>query len=195
MADRDKALRAACLSTLTIVYDFEGSRIWKLLGKLSTQQKSLIEERFKTHHKYLMESGLSIGYRGSRPSTPIAPSRLPTPDGVRLRPKDTRRLDSGSTSNEGIPRPPSQISQRSIQSPTPIPYSHELETRLPMNFNPLPNPTLPPGGKSSVLKTSKMCFSEHSGEAFCCKEQSSGDVDVTFATEFARDVNDAATIG
>jgi hypothetical protein len=41
------ALRKSALATMEVAYLFEGDGIWKLLGKLSDQQKSLIEERLK----------------------------------------------------------------------------------------------------------------------------------------------------
>ena len=47
VSDRDKATRAAALSTLEVVYLSEGQAIWSMLGRLSDQQHSLIEERFK----------------------------------------------------------------------------------------------------------------------------------------------------
>lgn len=99
VSDRDKALRAACLSTLTFVYDFEGQYIWKLLGKISSQQKSILEERFKAHHKVLQEKGLMIGHRGSRPSTPVVQqTRLPTPEIPRAgrRRRDSQSMDTDS---------------------------------------------------------------------------------------------------
>jgi hypothetical protein len=45
VADRDKATRAAALGTLGVVYLQEGPAIWKGLGQLSDQQRSLIEVR------------------------------------------------------------------------------------------------------------------------------------------------------
>jgi len=131
VGDRDKAVRAASLSTLTIVYDFEGIRVWKLLGRLTSQQKTLIEERFKAHHKALIEKGLAVGHRGSRPSTPVTqqPSRLPTPDGRRSRHRN-QLLDTGSTATEeAFVRPPSQVSGRSLHSPNPPTEPPEAEAR------------------------------------------------------------------
>ena len=46
-SERDKATRAAALGTLEIGYKSEGQAIWSSLGRLSDQQQSLIEERFK----------------------------------------------------------------------------------------------------------------------------------------------------
>lgn len=145
VSDKDKAVRAACLSTLTTVYDYEGRFIWKLVGPVPSQQKSLIEERFKSHHKALIDKGLAVGHRGSRPSTPMSqPSRLPTPDGARRR-RTTNLLDSGSTANGDFPpRPPSAVSGRSLQSPMPLPDPPEIELR-PNNAPIMPPPDLPPG--------------------------------------------------
>jgi len=61
VSDRDKAVRSACLSTLTTAYDFEGKHLWKLMGRLDNQQKGLIEERFKAHHRTLQEKRKAIG--------------------------------------------------------------------------------------------------------------------------------------
>lgn len=47
VSDRDKATRAAALGTLEVAYLSEGQAIWSMLGHLSDQQHSLIEERFK----------------------------------------------------------------------------------------------------------------------------------------------------
>lgn len=47
VSDRDKATRAAALGTLEVAYLSEGQAIWNMLGRLSDQQHSLIEERFK----------------------------------------------------------------------------------------------------------------------------------------------------
>ena len=47
VSDRDKATRAAALGTLEVAYLSEGQAIWSMLGRLSDQQHSLIEERFK----------------------------------------------------------------------------------------------------------------------------------------------------
>ena len=47
MSDRDKATRAAALGTLETVYMSEGPAIWSMLGRLTDQQQSLLEERFK----------------------------------------------------------------------------------------------------------------------------------------------------
>lgn len=47
VSDRDKATRAAALGTLEVAYRSEGQAIWSMLGRLSDQQHSLIEERFK----------------------------------------------------------------------------------------------------------------------------------------------------
>lgn len=47
VSDRDKATRAAALGTLEVAYLSEGQAIWSMLGRLSDQQHSLLEERFK----------------------------------------------------------------------------------------------------------------------------------------------------
>ena len=64
MSERDKSLRAACLSTLAIIYDFEADNIWQLLGRLTDQQQSLIVERLKYREKELAKCGVTGGYRG-----------------------------------------------------------------------------------------------------------------------------------
>ncbi len=54
VSDRDKATRAAALGTLELVYMSEGQAIWSMLGRLSDQQQSLLEERFKYTDKQVM---------------------------------------------------------------------------------------------------------------------------------------------
>ncbi len=54
VSDRDKATRAAALGTLEVVYMSEGQAIWSMLGRLSDQQQSLLEERFKYTDKQVM---------------------------------------------------------------------------------------------------------------------------------------------
>ncbi len=54
MSDRDKATRAAALGTLELVYMSESQAIWSMLGRLSDQQQSLLEERFKYTDKQVM---------------------------------------------------------------------------------------------------------------------------------------------
>lgn len=61
MSDRDKATRAAALSTLEIVYMSEGQAIWSMLGHLTDQQQSLIEERFKYTDKQVHDGEVVSG--------------------------------------------------------------------------------------------------------------------------------------
>lgn len=52
VTERDKSLRLAVLDTLEILYKMEGeAAVWGQVGSLNGQQKSLIEERFKTVDK------------------------------------------------------------------------------------------------------------------------------------------------
>ncbi len=52
VSDRDKGVRAAALALLQTLYQLAGpSQTWGLLGKLTSQQHSLIEERFKHRDK------------------------------------------------------------------------------------------------------------------------------------------------
>lgn len=52
VSDRDKGVRAASLALLQTLYQLAGpSQTWGLLGKLTSQQHSLIEERFKHREK------------------------------------------------------------------------------------------------------------------------------------------------
>ncbi|KAL3133794.1 hypothetical protein ABBQ32_008271 [Trebouxia sp. C0010 RCD-2024] len=61
VSDRDKATRAAALGTLEVAYLSEGQAIWSMLGRLSDQQHSLIEERFKYTDKQATRDGVEIG--------------------------------------------------------------------------------------------------------------------------------------
>jgi len=48
VTDRDKGVRAAALGVMEVAYRQEGpAALWKLLGRVSDQQRSLIEERLK----------------------------------------------------------------------------------------------------------------------------------------------------
>ena len=62
VSDRDKATRAAALGTLELVYMSEGQAIWSMLGRLSDQQHSLLEERFKYTDRQVL--CLSTQHRG-----------------------------------------------------------------------------------------------------------------------------------
>ena len=59
VTERDKSLRLSILDTLEILYKREGeAAAWSLVGSLNSQQKSLVEERFKSvnRHKQRLES-------------------------------------------------------------------------------------------------------------------------------------------
>lgn len=48
MTDRDRGVRAAALGVMEVAYRQEGpAAFWKLVGRVSDQQRSLIEERLK----------------------------------------------------------------------------------------------------------------------------------------------------
>ena len=55
VSDRDKATRAAALGTLEVAYMSEGQAIWTQMGRLTDQQQSLIEERFKYTDKQVRQ--------------------------------------------------------------------------------------------------------------------------------------------
>ncbi|GMH42322.1 hypothetical protein BSKO_10241 [Bryopsis sp. KO-2023] len=89
---RDKAFRQATLGTLEVIYDFEGEAIWKLLGRLTDQQRSLIEERLKVRTKQLAKEGLAPGFRNEnaaeRMEDPVVEVRAPPPpEGVFVPPQ------------------------------------------------------------------------------------------------------------
>jgi len=46
---------------MEVVYCIEGEAMWKLLGRLSDQQKGLVEERLKSVDKDLAKKGLAPG--------------------------------------------------------------------------------------------------------------------------------------
>ena len=87
VTDRDKALRSAVLGTLEILYRKEGeAAVWAHCGSLSDQQRSLIEERFKSVAREALKTQAAAAKR--RPEivsqaadyteTPVAPpSSLP----------------------------------------------------------------------------------------------------------------------
>lgn len=48
VTDRDRGVRAAALGVMEVAYRQEGpAALWKLVGRLSDQQRSLVEERLK----------------------------------------------------------------------------------------------------------------------------------------------------
>ena len=52
VSERDKSIRAAALGTLEILHGAEGSAAaWRVIGSISSQQRSLIEERFRHSEK------------------------------------------------------------------------------------------------------------------------------------------------
>ena len=52
VSERDKSIRAAALGTLEILHGAEGSAAaWRVIGSISNQQRSLIEERFRHSEK------------------------------------------------------------------------------------------------------------------------------------------------
>jgi len=63
VTDRDRGVRAAALGLMAVVYQQEGVALWKLVGRLGDQQRSLIEERLKSTDKQAAQQGLEIGYR------------------------------------------------------------------------------------------------------------------------------------
>ncbi|GAX77872.1 hypothetical protein CEUSTIGMA_g5314.t1 [Chlamydomonas eustigma] len=65
VTERDNALRQAVLGTMEAVYCCEGDGMWKWLGKLTDQQRSLIEERLKYTDKELAKQGLQPGFRAA----------------------------------------------------------------------------------------------------------------------------------
>lgn len=84
VSDRDKGVRAAALALLQTLYQLAGpSQTWGLLGKLTSQQQSLIEERFKHREKSSASASLSHSkspaapdYAVARCVTALAPSTL-----------------------------------------------------------------------------------------------------------------------
>ncbi|KAG1675584.1 hypothetical protein FOA52_014172 [Chlamydomonas sp. UWO 241] len=65
VSERDTALRQAVLGTMEAAYCCEGDNLWSYLGRLTDQQRSLIEERLKYTDKELAKQGLTAGFRGA----------------------------------------------------------------------------------------------------------------------------------
>lgn len=83
VSDRDKSVRAAALGLLQMLYQLAGpSQTWDLLGKLTGQQHSLIEERFKHRDKGAASAAPSVSAK-----SPTAPSE--TAAGCKLTPAAT----------------------------------------------------------------------------------------------------------
>ncbi|KAG2440105.1 hypothetical protein HXX76_004219 [Chlamydomonas incerta] len=65
VAERDTAVRAACLGVIEVLYCIEGAGIWEHLGRLTDQQKSLIEERIKAAGNRMARAGQVPGYKAA----------------------------------------------------------------------------------------------------------------------------------
>lgn len=73
VSDRDKGVRAAALALLQTLYRLAGpSQTWALLGRLSSQQHSLIEERFKHRGKGSASSHLAPARSSPPPAEAVA---------------------------------------------------------------------------------------------------------------------------
>ncbi|PNH12606.1 Protein MOR1 [Tetrabaena socialis] len=77
VAERDTAVRAACLGVIEVVYCIEGTGIWEVLGRLSDQQKSLIEERIKAAGNRLARAGQQPGYKAAEYGLPVQEDVVP----------------------------------------------------------------------------------------------------------------------
>ncbi|GLC42611.1 hypothetical protein PLESTB_001118900 [Pleodorina starrii] len=103
VAERDTAVRAACLGVVEVVYCIEGQAIWDYVGRLTDQQKSLLEERMKAVGNRLARSGNQPGYRA-------AEYGLPT----QLAQQDDPMVVSPVAANPTPRRPPSPMRRSGI---------------------------------------------------------------------------------
>ncbi|KAG2491479.1 hypothetical protein HYH03_010264 [Edaphochlamys debaryana] len=71
VTERDTAVRAACLAVMEVIYCIEGQAVWDYLGRLTDQQKSLIEERIKAAGNRLARAGLAPGYKAAEYGLPV----------------------------------------------------------------------------------------------------------------------------
>ncbi|EFJ44246.1 microtubule organizing protein mora [Volvox carteri f. nagariensis] len=74
VAERDTAVRAACLGVMEVLYCIEGQGMWDYVGRLTDQQKSLIEERIKAVGNRLVRAGHQPGYKAAEYGLPVQPS-------------------------------------------------------------------------------------------------------------------------
>jgi hypothetical protein len=137
VTERDKALRSAVLGTLAVLYQQEGeATVWSQCSRLSDQQKSLIEERFKHASKNPAKApsqknkrleGNGNASEHSEPPSP-QPSRVPRCRAF-LNPWDhadpcTLQADRYITKDipppQDISEPPSPQSARVLPSPHPL---------------------------------------------------------------------------
>lgn len=112
----DSALRAAALNTLATCYTVAGEDIWKMLGKVTDSQRSLLEDKFKRITK---EHGAAPGKLGPK----LAGARdvsasvsLPGAAAVPARPSSRPAALSASTS--ALPTPPKPAAAAAAPSVT-----------------------------------------------------------------------------
>eukprot|EP00803_Ostreobium_quekettii_P007309 evm.model.scf_1455.1 EVM.evm.TU.scf_1455.1 scf_1455:6723-19697(-) len=158
VSERDKSLRAACLSTLAVIYDFESDNIWQHLGHLSDQQQSLIVERLKYRERELAKAGLTGGYRnedivdepmdcGEEP--PQEPLQMPQPtfgpasgQGFsQQQPTFERQFGAPGQTTHNIATPSFQPGPGAFQQPMPGSAQQSPFDAKPHRFGP---PQVPP---------------------------------------------------
>lgn len=66
VAERDASLRSSALSTLATIYFIIGEDVWRLAGRLTDAQRSLMEEKFKYKVKQLARKGITVGQKTTR---------------------------------------------------------------------------------------------------------------------------------
>ncbi|GIL97467.1 hypothetical protein Vretimale_3111 [Volvox reticuliferus] len=101
VAERDTAVRAACLGVMEVVYCIEGPAIWDYVGRLTDQQKSLIEERIKAVGNRLARAGTQPGFKAAE-------------YGLQMQQQDDPMVVSPSPANNTPRRPPSPMRRSGI---------------------------------------------------------------------------------
>lgn len=78
VTERDKSVRLAVLDTLELMFKLEGEAcVWSQVGNLNSQQRSLIEERFKSVSKQAARNQMRLTNNGNatdRSDMPHSPS-------------------------------------------------------------------------------------------------------------------------
>ncbi|GIL58886.1 hypothetical protein Vafri_13702 [Volvox africanus] len=100
VAERDTAVRAACLGVMEVLYCIEGPAVWDYVGRLTDQQKSLIEERIKAVANRLARAGTQPGFKAAE-------------YGLQMQQQDDPMVVSPPATNNNTPRRPPSPMRRS----------------------------------------------------------------------------------
>lgn len=144
VSSRDAAFRQACLATLEIVYDFEGQKIWKMLGRLTDQQRSLIEERLKVRSRQLSKERLAPGFRNPNANVPAEESEVqarvsPNPEAFGQLPSPGQASPGRASPGSGIMPPSNNGHSLAANNEGRIPVFNNMRgIPRPLSYSPSP---------------------------------------------------------